>query len=204
VTLDGYELDLLHSANSARAADGTTPLFDTHTFGNPGAQAVLQSDGNLVVYAPSGKALWASYGPADLLGTYSSQATPQLSFDRARGSNGEQYLTSRDYRYTARVGDNQLTVLTTGRPADFTTPTVATSNDFTRVEMQSDGNLVLSSCTFSTGSPGQYTAGTCTPTWSTRTQNNPGAHTRMQTDGNLVIYTAAGRALWSSKYGRTY
>jgi hypothetical protein len=186
------------------AADGTTPLFDTHTFGNPGAQAVLQSDGNLVVYAPSGKALWASYGPADLLGTYSSQATPQLSFDRARGSNGEQYLTSRDYRYTARVGDNQLTVLTTGRPADFTTPTVATSNDFTRVEMQSDGNLVLSSCTFSTGSPGQYTAGTCTPTWSTRTQNNPGAHTRMQTDGNLVIYTAAGRALWSSKYGRTY
>ena len=186
------------------AADGTTPLFNTYTSGNPGAQVVLQSDGNLVVYAPDGRALWASFGPTDLLGTYSSQAVPQLSFDRARGSNGEQYLTSLDYRYTARVGDNHLTVVTTGRPPDFSTPTVTAANDFTRWEMQSDGNLVLSSCTFSAASPGQYTFGTCTPIWSTRTENNPGAHSRMQTDGNLVVYTTSGRALWSSRYGRTY
>jgi len=186
------------------APDGTTPLFDTHTYGNPGSQAVLQNDGNLVVYAPTGRALWASYGPTDLLGNFSSQTSPKLIFDRQRGSNGEQYLTSLDYQRTARVGDNRLTVVTNGRPTDFATPVATTSSDFTLLEMQSDGNLVLSSCTFQPGNPGQYTAGTCSPIWSSLTYNNPGAHARMQTDGNLVVYTAGGRALWSSVFGRTY
>jgi len=186
------------------APDGTTPLFDTHTSGNPGSQAVLQNDGNLVVYAPTGRALWASYGPTDLLGNFSSQTSPKLIFDRQRGSNGEQYLTSLDYQRTARVGDNQLTVVTTGRPTDFATPVVTAPSDFTLLEMQSDGNLVLSSCTFQPGNPGQYTAGTCSPIWSSLTYGNPGAHARMQTDGNLVVYTAGGQALWSSLFGRTY
>jgi len=177
------------------APDGTTPLFDTHTYGNPGSQAVLQNDGNLVVYAPNGRALWASYGAADLLGSFSSQTSPTLVFDRARGSNGEQYLTSLDYQRTARVGDNGLTVVTAGRPGpDFSTSVVTASSDFTLLEMQSDGNLVLSSCS----------AGTCSPIWSSLTYGNPGAHARMQTDGNLVVYTAGGQALWSSVFGRTY
>lgn len=129
---------------------------------------------------------------------------PKLIFDRQRGSNGEQYLTSLDFQRTARVGDTRLTVVTAGRPTDFATPVVTASSDFTLLEMQSDGDLVLSSCTFQPGNPGQYTAGTCSPIWSSLTYNNPGAHARMQTDGNLVVYTAGGQALWSPLFGRTY
>lgn len=83
-----------------------------------------------------------------------------MIFDRQRGSNGEQYLTSLDLQRTARVGDTRLTVVTAGRPTDFATPVVTASSDFTLLEMQSDGNL--------------------------------------------VVYTAGGQALWSSLFGRTY
>lgn len=40
-----------------------TPLWHSGTAGNPGAVLVLQDDGNLVVYAPGGRALWASLSP---------------------------------------------------------------------------------------------------------------------------------------------
>jgi hypothetical protein len=50
--------------------------------------------------------------------------------------------------------------------------------------MQGDGNLVL-------------TEGT-TPLWATGTDRHPGAYAVMQTDGNLVVYSAAGPALWAT------
>jgi murein DD-endopeptidase MepM/ murein hydrolase activator NlpD len=34
--------------------------------------------------------------------------------------------------------------------------------------------------------------------WASKTGGNPGAYAAVQTDGNLVIYTAARKALWSS------
>lgn len=54
----------------------------------------------------------------------------------------------------------------------------------TRLVMQSDGNLVM------------YRAGR--PTWSSNTFGNAGAFFRYQGDGNLVVYSAAGRPLWVS------
>lgn len=42
-----------------RLADGQ-PLWDLHTWGNPGAHASMNTDGNLVLYSPSGAALWSS------------------------------------------------------------------------------------------------------------------------------------------------
>lgn len=41
-----------------------TPLWSSATSGNPGAWAVLQGDGNLVVYSAAGPFLWANYGGA--------------------------------------------------------------------------------------------------------------------------------------------
>ena len=40
--------------------DGGTARWHAGTYGHPGAFAVMQTDGNLVVYLPSGSALWAS------------------------------------------------------------------------------------------------------------------------------------------------
>jgi len=56
-----------------------------------------------------------------------------------------------------------------------------------RVYMQADGNLVL------------YKGKTAL--WSTKTQSK-GAFATMQTDGNLVVYSAAKKPLWSSKTTR--
>ena len=41
------------------------------------------------------------------------------------------------------------------------------------------------------------------PLWSTNTGGNPGARKVMQSDGNLVIYSSDGRALWGSGTGGT-
>jgi len=53
------------------------------------------------------------------------------------------------------------------------------------LKMQTDGNLVLSTCGHAL--------------WASNTAGHPGAFVVMQTDGNLVVYTADGTtALWSS------
>jgi hypothetical protein len=51
------------------------PAWHTGTAGNPGAVLVLQNDGNLVVYAPGGRALWASLSPW----TWNSVPVPRQS-----------------------------------------------------------------------------------------------------------------------------
>jgi hypothetical protein len=50
--------------------------------------------------------------------------------------------------------------------------------------MQGDGNLVL------------YQGNT--PLWASHTNGSGGVRATMQTDGNLVVYTAGGAPVWSS------
>jgi hypothetical protein len=57
--------------------------------------------------------------------------------------------------------------------------------------MQQDGNLVV------------YYGDQADPIWSAVTAGNPGATASMQTDGNLVVYSAAGAALWASDSSST-
>ena len=40
--------------------DGASSIWHTDTAGNPEAYLVLEDDGNLVVYGPTGAALWQS------------------------------------------------------------------------------------------------------------------------------------------------
>ncbi|HRJ05928.1 MAG TPA: hypothetical protein PK096_01260 [Candidatus Saccharibacteria bacterium] len=61
-------------------------------------------------------------------------------------------------------------------------------NELYRLDMQSDGNLVL------------YTAAN-KPTWHSKTFNSGSTRLDMQSDGNLVLYTAANRYTW---YTKTY
>jgi outer membrane protein assembly factor BamB len=51
--------------------------------------------------------------------------------------------------------------------------------------MQYDGNFVV------------YDLETGTPVWATHTDGHPGAFLNVQGDGNLVVYSAEGEALWS-------
>jgi hypothetical protein len=61
--------------------------------------------------------------------------------------------------------------------------TLASPNGRYRLQQQNDGNLVVKH-----NGKG---------VWSTKTHGNPGARLIVQDDGNVVVYSATGRALWA-------
>jgi RHS repeat-associated protein len=64
-------------------------------------------------------------------------------------------------------------------------------SDSVRLTMQADGNLVLTA--LATGKT----------IWSSATSGNPGAYAQFGTDGNLVVYTTAGTAKWTTNLTAT-
>ena len=83
------------------------------------------------------------------------------------------------------------------------------------IELQSDGNLVLSECgeaVWASGTDGRevskvvvqddgnlvlYT-GNGDPVWASETDGNNGAYLLLQDDPNLVIYSADGNPVWAT------
>ncbi len=124
------------------------PAWATGTNGNPGAWAALQDDRNFVVYSAANKPLWAT----NTLCTTSSSVDFGTGAVRNRTLGAGQFMLSVDRRF--------------------------------KLVMQGDGNLVLYSPSRATWSSGSY--------------GNPGAFAVLQSDNNLVVYSAAGRPLWSS------
>jgi hypothetical protein len=59
-------------------------------------------------------------------------------------------------------------------------------NQWVRLEMQGDGNLVL------------YRVQTRQPLWASSTDGQPVTHVDMQGDGDLVAYAADGTPFWAS------
>lgn len=134
-----------------------------------GDRAVMQRDGNLVLYSPLGKALWATHTNGHPGSTFSVKDNGKLVVSDAKG-----VLWSRS-PYTGRLlsGD----VLVSGEKL------ISNGGLFT-LDMQKDGNLV------------EYTAGR--PIWTSHTSGNPRAETIMQPDGDLEILSATGSVLWST------
>ncbi|WP_275906263.1 protease pro-enzyme activation domain-containing protein [Burkholderia semiarida] len=158
-------------------------VWNTRTYGNPGAYAVFQTDGNFVVYSANGTPLWYS-------ATY--------------GQSGEQYLAVQDdgnmviYRLFvpvfATATDTPSYVVSSAGPAVWNGGVVLSSgqsltsgNGANVLVMQGDGNLVLL----------RHGA----PVWNSGTFGYSGAFAVMQGDGNLVVYSAAGAPLWNSRTG---
>ncbi|WP_051969949.1 ricin-type beta-trefoil lectin domain protein [Kitasatospora azatica] len=152
-------------------------LWTSGTPGHPGATAVMQPDGNLVVYAPQGWPMWAP-GTNGYAGghaivqndgnfvLYSADGLPAWTTDTWYGG-----VTSRGYSIA------EGTVLRAGD---------SVQSKAGHLDMQPDGNLVL------------YSKVTGRALWSTNTWGRPGATATMQTDGNFVLYGPDGRALWAS------
>lgn len=152
---------------------GSSPLWHTHTSGNPGAFAVLQGDGNLVIYS-------AANQPLRSTGTHGNPgSTIEL------GDDGNLVLHSASGDILWQSGTSQT-------PGPPTPPTpqgtvlragdsLTSTNGSFRIVMQGDGNLVL------------Y-AGSL-PLWHTHTSGHPGAFAVLQGDGNLVIYSASNQPL---------
>ncbi len=191
---------VLYTRGVARFATGTS---------SPGAGLAFQTDGNAVVYSGSGQPLFSTGtgGPYDDLRLYVfdrevamtdfvGDAPPTL-FSSAWG---EPVLESGKALYpgdrrTAPGGvllvlqrDGNLVQYRGGR-AVFATGT----GDGVFAQMQPDGNLVLYAYDYSGDDPDGLV-----PVFSTRTAGNPGSRLVTQADGNLVVYTPAGRAVFSA------
>ncbi|MFD8480265.1 glycoside hydrolase domain-containing protein [Kitasatospora sp. NPDC059673] len=165
-----------------KAGTGSRPVWSTKTYGNSGAYAVMQDDGNLVIYRAdggpgNGGALWATT-------TASGGAYAMLQDDgnfvvyRKGGGQGNGALWA--------SGSQALSPLVfSGRQLSNNQWTQSAT---VRMVMQDDGNLVL------------YRRSDNSVLWTSYTYNNPGAYLFMQPDGNLVIYKAGTTtgALWQS------
>ncbi|MFI2202354.1 hypothetical protein ACH47Z_16565 [Streptomyces sp. NPDC020192] len=158
-------------------------VWSTGTSGNSGAYAVMQTDGNLVVYkstggAGKGGALWSSR-TYDNPGAYATVQDDGNIIIYGRASTSALWASGTNARRQTIASGTTL------KPGWWTQGT------YTRLVMQTDGNLVL------------YRRRDGAALWSSRTYGHPGAYATMQTDGNVVVYTSTGGpgkggALWST------
>jgi hypothetical protein len=162
-----YELRMQGDGNLVEYGPGQV-IWDSGTYGNPGAFAVLQGDGNFVVYSAAGTALWDS-------GTYGN---PGASFQLQDNGNAVIYAANGTALWYGNSVALSGRVVTAGQA-------IYSPDGQYELIMQGDGNLV------------EYGPGSQV-IWDSVTYGNPGAWAIMQGDGNLVVYSAAGTALWDS------
>ena len=167
-----YRLNLQSDGNLVEYGGGR-PLWQTATQGHPGDRAVMQSDGNLVVYSSSGAPLWNSGS-----GGHSGIFTFGLGDDASLVVYGRSGTLWAKRPQTGVLGTGQT--LGSGESLE-------SANCLYTLSMQGDGNLV------------EYTAGRAL--WATGTNSANGGRAVMQTDGNLVVYSSTDIALWSSGTG---
>lgn len=207
-------------------ADGFA-VWDSNTSGQNGLRAVVEDDGifkfrnpaNVEIVSPRGR-LGQEYSFTDRADSFpykSVTATNQFvyvgtstgirRYDRSLNLINTQFsvrgtdvttldlhqpsgtlVAGLDTRSTRPIGADRLNA---GGPDLLLGQSLYSSNQAVRLTLQPDGNLVLFNLKDTTGNP---------VLWSTQTQGSGTAFLRMQTDGNLVLYTAGGASVaWQSK-----
>jgi murein DD-endopeptidase MepM/ murein hydrolase activator NlpD len=192
------------------------PLWDSGTYGNPGAFAVMQSDGNLVVYR-QGSPLWSSgtyghpgavfvlwingavfvssasgllwgVGQGPAVGGFPPQPLPSGDTELTAGAGvfDGQTITSGKYQFVMQT-DGNLVVYGPNGAVQWDAGTWGQPGDW--LTMQSDGNLVIYDVH-------GYAI------WATGTFGYPGAFALMQGDSNFVVYSPSGQPLWASNSER--
>ena len=157
----------------------STRVFATTTGGTgDGHRLVMQGDGNLGLYSVGGVSVWSSkFGRT-------GNARDSLASGNDLWPGQELVSTNGAYRGVLQ-GDGNFGIY---GPSGVVWASM-TSGSRARVSVQSDGNVGFfsSSRVLATGTGG----------------TGPGNHLVMQGDGNLGLWSSAGNALWSSRYGRT-
>ena len=169
-------------------ASGTNPS---------GARAVVQDDGNFVVYDSSDSALWASDTSGNPGAYLSLRDTGELSVVSATGSRlwagpGELALNATltsGQTLNSPLGAYRLTMQANGNLVEYDAADTVIwetgTNSGTRAVMQSDGNLVLYD-------------GANQALWASNTSGNPGAYLSLLDTGQLLVDTTAGTPLWAA------
>jgi GH25 family lysozyme M1 (1,4-beta-N-acetylmuramidase) len=151
-------------------------LWSTATSGHPGATVVMQTDGNFVLYDANQRALWST----GTSGSGATKITMQSDGDLA-------VLQGTTVKWHNGAPGAGIAVSGTALAAGQYLP----SSDGTRtLRQQANGDL-------------QLLHGN-TVVWSTNTSSaGAGAHTDFQTDGNVVVYSKSGTAVWSTGSSRS-
>jgi hypothetical protein len=166
-----YSLAMASDGNLVESVSGGRGLWSTGTSRYPGAHALMQVNGNLVLYDTAGSAVWSS-------NSHPATGCPRLVLQ----DDGNLVIYTATAIWSAASRDDHLLsgdVLEPGWSVFSIDP------EAYRLTMQTDGNLVL------------YDAAGH-PLWNSRTERHPGAYASMQTDGNLVVYSSTNHVLWSS------
>ncbi|MFE9453033.1 hypothetical protein [Streptomyces sp. NPDC006739] len=152
-------------------------IWSSHTSGNSGAYAYMQSDGNFVVYSSTGSALWSTHTNGHTGAYFLLQDDGNLVVYGSGGgpSTGGSLWSDGTYARSAKIGSGQKL------PGGWWAQT-----QYARLVMQPDGNFVI------------YRKHDGKAVWSTGTSGHSGAYAYMQSDGNLVVYPSTGTALWST------
>ncbi|MFF0293827.1 hypothetical protein ACFYS8_22605 [Kitasatospora sp. NPDC004615] len=199
-------------------------LWSSKTWGNNGASAVMQADGNFVIYKQDGvSAVWSTgtwnktnavfvLDGGELLVGNSNGGTPYWRNDAGFFPD---YVNG---QYVDSPADN---LKGTGQYGQAIFANNWLESSTTILIQQADGNLVLYRkkdggviwAANTQGHPGALTvqdpsgvfgvADDKAAYWTNGTWDNPGAWTRIQSDGNMVTYRAGstptnGSALWST------
>jgi hypothetical protein len=133
--------------------------------------------------------------PSAAQADYSSPQSPTTLFWPCCGGQGpvSGSLVSNDGRFRLTYQNDGNFVLYQGNTPLWSSHTALSvpTGGYTayQARFQADGNLVVY----------DYYAGAETPVWASNTDGNPGSTLNLQNDGNLVIYNASGKAIWSTK-----
>ncbi|MFJ6052662.1 hypothetical protein [Streptomyces sp. NPDC092307] len=194
------------------------PLWNSGTYGNPGAYATMQQDGNFVIYkqggsAQSGGGIWhtATYGDR-------TELTPVAKLEyngnfavigRKDSEWGLHWSTLRRERTTkvcAQDETHEYRYRFTGDWAQSASVWMVIQPDNNLVMYRkSDGKAIWNSGTYATGfqvlelrigDDGELFMrdwmGGKKVVWRAGTANNPGAYALLQDDGNFVVYKKDG------------
>ena len=196
------------AANTAGRLTANQGLLRGQSISSPDGRFTLsfQQDGNLVLYGPTHKALWASHTDGRSVWEAIMQADGNLViYDRSNhslwnsgtwGHAGAALTIGNDGNLAIRDANNNLlwathtAVLSAEQSLTPGQSMISQDGRFSLI-LQTDGNLVLYG-------PGNKAL------WNSHTDRHGVSRAILQADGNLVVYDTNGRALWNSgSYGHS-
>ena len=165
-----YELTMQQDGNLVlyKNAPFQVALWSSETQGNSGSSATMQADGNFVVYDNAGNPLWDAGTYGNPGATIQVQDNGQLAIQSSTGS-----ILWQVSPVILHIGES-----------------LVSPNQQHRLTMASDGSLKLRKTLSTQGFEGEI--------WASDSRGSNGQFAVMQDDGDFVIYTAAGVAVWST------
>ncbi|WP_420369554.1 peptidoglycan DD-metalloendopeptidase family protein [Curtobacterium sp. L1-20] len=169
-----FQLVMQGDGNLVEYGIGRTVLWSSNTSGRPGAFAQVRANGTLaIVYNNVRVALWG--GPGQVGRNFGVRPDGTMRMINTANHSVVEFPT-----YQASVSAGNVLLPGTVLRSDRTNSRTLT--------MRADGVLV------------QVVDGK--QIWASKTAGNKNAYAAVQTDGNLVVYSAAKKALWSTATSR--